>query len=163
MYYGIYHILLDEKGRLPLVSTIRDEVEKEGHYKWWITAGFDGQLFLYHKDLWETILKKEVPPSSMDPRVMDFRRRFVGCAHCVTADRQLRLLIPAPLRTYAKISRETVLLGIEDRMELWSSEEWKNQLTEQRTSAYKAIAMDLFGQHRVEAGQKQEDEEHVGM
>jgi MraZ protein len=50
---------------------------------------------------------------------------MVGSAVEAEADGNGRILIPSPLRTYAGIDKEAVLIGNIDHVEIWSSERWE--------------------------------------
>ena len=45
-------------------------------------------------------------------------------------DRQGRLLLPSRLRDSAQIEKDAVIIGLENKFEIWSSENWKKQLSE---------------------------------
>jgi MraZ protein len=76
--------------------------------------------------------------------MLDFRRLFLGSVAKVKLDRQGRLAVPAHLREYAGIDREAVLLGVEDHLELWSKEVWRD-FQKRQAADYKAMAAELFG------------------
>ena len=56
----------------------------------------------------------------------NIRRMIVGSAATLTPDKQGRILIPAPLREFATITKEAVFIGNIDHIELWSKEAWIN-------------------------------------
>ena len=39
-------------------------------------------------------------------------------------DKQGRILLPANLRTHANLEKDTVLIGVASRIEIWSKERW---------------------------------------
>ena len=41
-------------------------------------------------------------------------------------DKQGRLLIPSIMREYANIDKDLVSIGVGERVELWSKEEWES-------------------------------------
>ena len=62
-----------------------------------------------------------------------FRRVFIGGAsHCL-CDKQERILIPPPLRQYAELEKDIVLVGVLDHFEIWSRDKWdrENQCMEE--------------------------------
>ena len=55
------------------------------------------------------------------------RRRTFGSAFDLDLDRQGRVLIPQPLRIYAGLKEEVVLVGNGDYLELWDKEQWETE------------------------------------
>jgi MraZ protein len=75
--------------------------------------------------------------------MLDFRRMFLGSAAKVKLDRAGRLAVPALLREYAGLQKDSVLLGVEDHLELWSKEGWC-AFQQQQMAKYKEMAAELF-------------------
>ena len=57
---------------------------------------------------------------------MSFRWRIflAGASEC-EIDKQGRILIPANLREFAKLEKEAVLVGVSNRIEIWSKDKWE--------------------------------------
>jgi MraZ protein len=160
MYFGEAHTSLDDKGRLAVPVQFRRAMETLDHDTWFVTRGYDKALFLFHRVQWDALLQKVIPEATLDPRILDFRRFFVGGASKAKLDGQGRLLIPQYLRDYAGIEREGVLLGMEDHLELWSESGWRS-FHERRMSDYKQMAVDLFGNCRFGSAQPEEHTDHA--
>ena len=144
MYYGESSASVDDKGRLNVPVQFRTVMDALDHETWFLTRGFDGAVFVFHKDRWEEVLKESQGARMLDPRMLDFRRMLVGSVAKVKRDRQGRLAIPAHLREYAGIERDAVLIGLEDHLELWSKNGWRAFQARQQEQ-YKAMAAELFG------------------
>jgi MraZ protein len=56
-----------------------------------------------------------------------FRRVFIGSASKCTCDKQDRILIPSPLRNYAGLDKDIVLVGALECFEIWSRENWDKE------------------------------------
>ena len=56
------------------------------------------------------------------------RRMIVGSAGMLETDKQGRILLPAPLRSYAKIEKDAVVIGNIDHIEVWSKDAWEQTL-----------------------------------
>jgi MraZ protein len=41
-------------------------------------------------------------------------------------DKQGRVQIPQPLRTYAALDKDVVVLGVADRVEIWDTAQWES-------------------------------------
>ncbi len=125
MLMGEYHHNIDEKNRLIIPSKFRYELGE----KFIITRGLDGCLFVYPINEWNKIIEKlnTLPFTKKDARA--FLRFFLsGATECVF-DRQGRVVIQSSLADYAHITKECVIIGVNDRLEIWSREYWDKFLT----------------------------------
>ncbi len=121
MFMGEYHHNIDEKGRLIIPSKIRYELGEN----FVITRGLDNCLFIYPKDEWNNIINKyKELPNTKDAR--NFMRFFLSGASNLEFDKQGRINIPSPLIRYADLTKECVVIGVNDRLEVWSKERWEN-------------------------------------
>jgi MraZ protein len=68
---------------------------------------------------------KNLPMSHKDIRKIT--RFFLAGATLAEVDKQGRILIPAVLREFAQITKEAVLLGVGNRIEIWSKEKWEEE------------------------------------
>lgn len=118
---GEYHHNIDEKGRLTIPSKVRYELGEN----FIVTRGLDGCLFIYPKDEWENIIKKyKELPNTKDAR--NFMRFFLSGATVCEFDKQGRININTPLTKYAELKKDCVIIGVNDRLEVWSKERWEN-------------------------------------
>ena len=67
----------------------------------------------------------------------DYHRVFFASAYDCQPDTQGRIVIPPPLRAYAGLSRECVVIGADTRLEIWDAEAWADYL-DAAESAYSA-------------------------
>lgn len=120
MLFGEYAHNIDDKGRLIIPSKFR-EILGEGFV---ITKGLDHCLFVFSQKEWMNFHHKlgALPISDKDARVFS-RFFFSGAAECVL-DRQGRITIPAPLRKYAQLDKETRIIGVANRLEIWNAASW---------------------------------------
>jgi MraZ protein len=63
-----------------------------------------------------------------DRRVRDYGRVLFASASNETPDSQGRITIPAPLRDYAGLSKDCVVIGANSRIEVWDAEAWQTYL-----------------------------------
>ena len=139
MFIGEYHHSVDDKGRLIIPSKFRDELGT----KFIITRGIENCLFVYSMESWEKIVNKleTLPFTKKDARA--FIRFFLSGASEAEFDKQGRINITSPLSSYANITKECVVIGTGDRLEIWSEESWNDFFTSAKDSM-SDIAENLF-------------------
>ncbi|HCX63670.1 MAG TPA: cell division/cell wall cluster transcriptional repressor MraZ [Eubacteriaceae bacterium] len=135
MFIGEYQHNIDTKGRLIIPSKFRDNLGET----FIVTKGLDQCLFVFPMDEWKQFEEKlrGLPISSKDARAFS-RFFFAGAAEC-ELDKQGRIMIPANLRQYAAIQKETFIIGVSGRLEIWNKDNWSNYNDEDDLS-YDAIA-----------------------
>lgn len=139
MLMGEFHHNIDDKGRLIIPSKFRYELGE----KFVITRGIEKCLFVYSLVEWEKIVKRlqSLPFTNKDAR--NFTRFFLsGAAEC-EFDRQGRINITSPLGNYAGLTKECVIIGANDRLEIWSEANW-NTFFESNEDNLSEIAENLF-------------------
>ena len=126
MLMGEFNHNIDEKSRLIIPSKLRDVLGVDPV----ITRGLDGCLFLYPKSTWDQLVEKLniLPFTKKDARM--FLRFLMSSASLVKYDKQGRILIPAPLVLYSQIQKECTIIGVSDRIEIWSKENWEKSFSE---------------------------------
>ena len=121
MFIGQYNHTIDDKGRIIIPSKIRNDLGNN----FIVTRGLDGCLFIYSNIEWENIINKyKNLPDTKEKR--NFLRVFLSGASICEYDKQGRINIPSSLIDYAKLSRECIIVGVLDRLEIWSKESWDN-------------------------------------
>jgi MraZ protein len=140
MFMGEYHHSIDNKGRMIVPSKFRDELGE----MFIITRGLDQCLFGYPISEWELIEEKlkGLPLTKKDARA--FTRFFFSGATESELDKQGRINIPAPLLQYAKLEKECVILGVSNRIEIWSKQIWEDYFTQSEES-FAEIAENMIG------------------
>jgi len=139
MFMGEYHHTIDDKGRLIIPAKFREELGN--HFI--ITRGLEKCLYVYQDQEWNNIVAKlkTLPFTKKDVRIFT-RSFFSGATEC-EFDRQGRINITSPLVGYAGIDKECVIIGANDRIEIWSSAGWDNFLSE-NSDKIEDIAENLF-------------------
>ena len=129
MFIGEYQHTIDSKGRLFIPARFREGLGD----KFILTKGLDGCLFVYPPKEWTAIEQKmrSLPFTRADARAF-VRFFFSGATDC-EVDKQGRILIPATLREYAGLEKESMVVGISSRVEIWAKHRWEEY--NQQTSA----------------------------
>ena len=140
MFMGEYHQKIDEKGRLTIPAKLRSELGDN----FIVTRGLDGCLFIYKKETWEKIINNyQELPNVKEAR--NFMRFFLSGATNLEFDKQGRINISQPLIKYADLLKDTIIIGVGDRLEIWSNDRWEKLLTENENN-FSEMADNLFSQ-----------------
>ncbi len=139
MFLGEYHHNIDEKGRIVMPSKFRTELKD----KFIIARGLEKCLYVYSLDDWNKLVSKlnTLPFTKKDARTF-IRSFFSGATFC-EFDNQGRTCITSPLVSYAGLTKECVIIGANDRIEIWDKKSWENVLLENETNL-SDIAENLF-------------------
>lgn len=131
MFMGEFQHSIDTKGRLIVPSKLRDKLGE----KFIVTRGLDGCLFGYPLSEWEKLETKlnEMPLAKKDART--FVRFFYSAATECEIDKQGRINIPNTLRAHADLTKNCVITGVANRIEIWDEGRW---------AAFSAVAEESF-------------------
>ena len=125
MFTGKYIHSIDNKGRLIIPAKFREQLGDT----FWVTCGLDGCLFAYDDAEWNLFAKSlsELQMGKFDNRKIE--RYFLGNAINVEVDKQGRILIPSQLRDTASLTKDVVLLGLGNRIEVWDKDVYEEKNT----------------------------------
>lgn len=143
MFMGEFHHTIDLKGRMIMPVKFRDELGSS----FIITRGLDKCLFVYPLSEWKIIEEKlkSLPFTKADARA--FTRFFFSGAQECELDKQGRVNIPANLREYSLLEKECVVIGVSNRVEIWSKSVWEEYFSQSEDSfneiAEKIVDFDL--------------------
>ncbi len=111
---------LDAKGRLIVPGRFRSDLGES----FVITKGLDGCLFAYPVSEWDKLVAKIKEAPMVEGRKM--QRFFFANAEEMTPDAQGRVVLSQSLRQAAALKKDVILIGVENRMEIWDAENWEN-------------------------------------
>jgi MraZ protein len=122
MFLGEHHRTIDSKGRIFIPSKFREDLIKGVI----ITKGFDEKcLFLFSREGWKKIQSRIMENPMAKRNIQRFSRWFFSSAAMESIDQQGRTRIPRNLIEHADLKKEIVLVGVSDRAEIWSGENWE--------------------------------------
>jgi len=125
MFYGEHEHALDRKSRVIIPAKFREAFKDNFVERFFITRGLDGCLFLFTEEEWKKQEQKFKSMSFTKPESRKFNRLFFSGASDVVCDNQGRILIPQYLKDYAQIQKDVVIVGVSNRIEIWSKARWK--------------------------------------
>lgn len=120
MLTGEFNHTMDAKGRVTVPARFRDELGN----RFVVTRGFEGCLTAYPPERWERVQRNLESLSLTNPAGRKLSRLFLGNAVECELDQMGRILITSPLRTAAGLSKDIVLTGLGDRVEIWDKASW---------------------------------------
>jgi MraZ protein len=123
-FFGRYEHSLDDKGRVILPSKFRAPFEHGGY----LTEFRDGCLSLWTPEGFEEQLDTMLERAKTNPTDRNLVRYWASTSHELEIDKQGRMAIPAPLRDYAGLVGDVLVLGAIDKVELWNRETWAQKV-----------------------------------
>src|SRR5262245_18365565 len=120
MFFGTYTPKLDDKGRLFLPAKFRDELA-EGLV---VTRGQERCLNVWSREEFGRFTERlpAMPVTNKSGR--DYVRMLFAGASDETPDKQGRITIPPMLREYASLSKDCIVIGAMNRVEIWDAASW---------------------------------------
>lgn len=139
MFMGEYQHNIDEKGRMIVPAKFRNGLGD----RFVLTRGLDNCLFIYPMEEWEILENKlkNLPLTKKDAR--SFTRFFFSGAVECELDKQGRISVPQTLRSYSKLEKECIVIGVSNRVEIWSKSTWDEYAIESEES-FEEIAENLM-------------------
>ena len=135
---GTYEHNIDAKGRLFIPAKLRDELGST----FYLAMGIDQCLAIYPQGTWARFTEKFASLPMSQSKAM--RPLFANASKC-EIDAQGRIVIPQKLRKYANLEKEAVIIGVNDRAEIWSASAWQEQEEEEMTPEKMSAVMAELG------------------
>ncbi|MCL1839223.1 MAG: division/cell wall cluster transcriptional repressor MraZ [Propionibacteriaceae bacterium] len=124
MFLGTFNLKLDDKGRFFLPAKFRTAMAA-GLV---ITRQHDRCLAIWPTDVFITEMAQAAKGPSKNEATRAYQRMIASGASDELADGQGRVSIPLPLRTYAGLAKDVVVIGAFNRLEVWDITEWERYL-----------------------------------
>lgn len=138
--WGQFDVTLDEKGRFMMPAKLRKSIPEDSLV---LTKGVEHCLWLFVAGEWERVSASLIQESSIfNLDSQDVIRRFIAPAEEVSMDKSGRLKLVSSLMRSVGLVRESVLVGMGDRIEIWDSEHYE-EFERSRSDAVKDTWKDL--------------------
>ncbi|GEK91524.1 division/cell wall cluster transcriptional repressor MraZ [Alkalibacterium kapii] len=139
MLLGEYKHSIDTKGRLIVPSKFRDDLGTN----FIVTRGLDGCLFGYPINEWQQLEQKlkQLPLAKKETRA--FTRFLYSAATECSFDKQGRINLPSTLIKHAGLKKTCYIIGVSDRIEIWSEERWTS-FAEEANESFEEIAEEMI-------------------
>lgn len=123
MFFGEYKHSVDEKARMRVPAKLKVSLSN----KYVVTKGTSGCLFIFSKNYFEQeFLSKLNAVPTFNVASQKPIRMLLSSTFEVEEDAQGRFLLPASLREFAGIEKNVVFIGMGNRIEVWSDNNWEN-------------------------------------
>ena len=124
VFQGPSALTLDSKGRIAMPVRHRDVLASMGAAKVTITKNPPGGLLIFPPAAWEDFSGRV---SALPLESAGWKRLFLGNAVEVEIDASSRVLVAPELRDFADLSRDVMLLGMGNFLELWDKRRYAEQ------------------------------------
>ena len=139
MFFGTYTPRLDEKGRLFLPAKFRDELA--GGLV--VTRGQERCLYVWSMEEFGRLTERMRDTPVTNKATRDYMRMFFAGASDETPDKQGRITVPPMLREYASLTRECIVIGAMNRIEVWDATAWQTY-SDQQEQTFADLSEEVF-------------------
>ena len=140
-FKGSYKHSVDQKGRINIPAKFRRAPETAESFV--ITRGLNQCLYVYPIDEWDKVEEKLRSLAQTDPNALYYLRATLANAADVQVDRQGRITLPTNLIKLAGLSKEVLINGALNKMEIWAPETFDKYL-EESTESYEEVARKIL-------------------
>lgn len=132
MFQGESAITLDDKGRMAIPVAHREQVADASENRLVCTYNpFEhGCLWLFPENEWQRVREQVNALSSVKAVHRNLQMKLVGAAAPLQPDANHRILLPASQRIAAAIEKKAFLLGMGNKLELWSEQAHQAKIRE---------------------------------
>ena len=127
---GEYEATIDAKRRVAISTAIREQVvPHEDGKNFILVLGPDRHLWLYPDLYYRRLLAtmKRSPLPSRQQKKIDL---FFAMARILRPDSQGRVVLPEKSMQRAVVSAQVTLVGVNDHIEIWPSDQWEARVEE---------------------------------
>lgn len=135
MFVGTYEHSLDEKGRVVLPSVFRGHLADRG-----FVSQYENCLGLWTPDEFQKVADRLTAKVREGATTHYTVRAFSANAHEVKPDSQGRIMLPQRLRDFAGLTRDVVIIGALERIEIWDAARWGDVSASSDDSLTQAVA-----------------------
>ena len=120
-FSGEFHVSIDPKGRVSVPAAFRDELREVYKSDSLFVTRFKEGLVAYPPNRWQEICAKVMAMAPGPRREANLRNRIAPAKEC-TFNAQGRIQLPQSLRDHAGIDKEVVVIGMFEKIEIWSQQ-----------------------------------------
>jgi len=121
---GEFHHTVDSKGRCFFPAPLKENIGEEPI----ICYGYKNNLMVYSKEGWQEFVAMIKAKDFEESYVLS--HFFIARSSKVTIGPQGRMVIPQTMREFAGITKDVVLVGTGECVEVWSGSAWEENMKE---------------------------------
>ena len=118
-FSGEYNVSIDLKGRVSIPAPFRDELRQEYAAEGLVVTRHKNGLVAYPPSRWKDIRANVLAMQTGPRREANIRTRIAPAKECLF-NAQGRVQIPQSLREYAGLDKDVVVVGMFEKIEIWS-------------------------------------------
>ena len=142
MFIGEYSHNIDTKGRIVIPAKFRDELVGDNNLSFVVTRGLDGCLTIYSYTQWEQLLTQLSKLPNTKKLARQYSRMLASNAFECSLDNQGRIQIPSNLTKPVNITKNCVVVGNVDHVEIWDKQTWEDYIND-ASESFEDIAENL--------------------
>lgn len=123
LFSGNYTNSLDEKNRVIIPVKFREILNADGIDKLFVVKG-DNHLFVFPFPVFLELAENLKSWDFTKEDNQDYVRLFFSEAFDVSPDKQGRIILPKEMCKDVGVDNEAVVIGVLNRMEIWSPAKW---------------------------------------
>ena len=135
MFFGSFEHNLDDKGRLVIPRKMREEAGS----KLFIMKGFDGALSIFKESGFERLANEFASLPFNKKAARDYLRIQLATTVELDVDKAGRVQLPSQLLAKYQISKEVIVIGCGDHIEVWDKKAFE-KYEEDANASFEATA-----------------------
>ncbi len=133
--FGIHNYKLDDKGRIPIPSKLREQL----FGKIYIMDGLDGCLNIYTEQDFDKKIAQLESFGDTDEEARDAQRFSMMDVVELEMDKANRIKIPNDVIARFNITKDVVVVGAINRLEIWSQNVWDDLVAARKSKLSNTI------------------------
>ena len=125
-FLGRYDYAMDDRGRVPLPPRYRDLFAHGAM----LNQGPDPCLRLFTQETFDVQAQLYTSTPAIEHEGRMTRLAFFANSFSVELDKQGRILVPAPLRTYARLEGNVIISGAGEWLGIWNPANFEAEMTQ---------------------------------
>jgi transcriptional regulator MraZ len=142
-FRGSYQHSVDHKGRVSVPARFRRTLSGDAEGSFVVLRGLDACVWLFPLDEFKRFEERLRARSIGDEVARRFQRMLLFDSRDETLDAQGRVAIPPRLLEHAKITKDALVIGVLDRIEIWDPKVYE-QYSASSSRTYEDIAGELL-------------------
>lgn len=143
-FTGEYDCKLDAKGRMVLPAKIKNSLPEGGSQEIVVRRGFEPCLVLYPMLEYKKIFSKIAGLNEFNAEFRNLQRNFFRGNAIVELDNAGRILIPKNMMAFAGLEKESIVVGMGNRVEIWDASKYDDYLIKDQKEFSELAEKHLF-------------------